>query len=487
MISSSSPELTRSPRRTARLPATAVVFLGALAAGAAVRFWQLRGRDPMVWNDTADFLASSREPWLSTELWIGKRSPLTPVVLKVLGGDLGHYVTVQALVAAACWAALAASVASVVAPGWRRRAAVVAVVAFSFTDLVTMWDQSALSESLAVSALALAVAAGAQVAARPTPVAVTGLVAVLAVWLALRDSPAVVALAGGLALGVALAAHRWAARRRHPDRPGPALATPLTALAAAALLVGLAALAASSHGQRHVFPLRNVFQVRVLPYAERVEWFADHGMPQAGAFTGPDSLRPYREEGRAPVTFVPDSAREGDLAEWFAWLDGDARTTFARWVLTHPGYLVTEPYEAPERTFNNAGGDRQFYAFPDRRKVPLVDGVLAHRSWIVVLVGAAAAGWALGRRRFTPAFVAGAVTAALALPHGAVAWHTDGMETARHLVIPALQLHLGVLLMLVGMLRPAVRPQPVADARAEAGTEAGTEAGAATGVGSAHG
>jgi hypothetical protein len=483
MISSSSPELTRSPRRTARLPATAVVFLGALAAGGAVRFWQLRGRDPMEWNDTADFLASSREPWLSTELWIGKRSPLTPVVLKVLGGDLGHYVTFQAVVAAACWAALAASVGSVVAPGWRRVAAVVAVVAFSLTDLVVMWDQSALSESPAVSLLALAVAAGAQVAARPSRVTVAGLVAVLAVWLGLRDSPAVVAVAGGLALGAALAAHRLWARRRHQERPGPALATPLTALAAGALLVGLAALAASSHGQRHVFPLRNVLQVRVLPYADRVEWFADHGMPQADAFAGPESLRPYREEGRAPVTYVPDSARDGDLGEWFAWLEGDARATFARWVLTHPGYLLTEPYEAPERTFNNAGGDRQFYAFPDRRKVPLVDGVLAPRSWIVVLVGAAVAGWAFGRNRVTPALVAGAVTAALALPHGAVAWHSDGMETARHLVIPALQLHLGVLLMLVGMLRPAARPQPVADPDDGAGAKAGDDAG----VGSAHG
>lgn len=483
MISSSSPELTRGRRRTARLPATAVVFVGALAAGGAVRFWQLRGRDPMVWNDTADFLASSREPWFSTELWIGKRSPLTPVVLKVLGGDLAHYVTVQAVVAAACWAALAASVASVVAPGWRRVAAVVAVVAFSFTDPVVMWDQSALSESPAVSLLALAVAAGIRVAARPTRAAVAALVAALAAWLGLRDSPAVVAVAGGVALGAALATQRLWARRRHPDRPGPALATPLTALAAAALLVGLAALASSSHGQRHVFPLRNVLQVRVLPYADRVEWFADHGMPRADAFAGPQSLRPYREEGRAPVTYVPDDTGDGGLAEWFAWLEDDARATFARWVLTHPGYLVTEPYEAPERTFNNAGGDRQFYAFPERRKVPLVDGVLAQRSWIVVLVGAAVAGWAIGRRRFTPAFVAGAVTAALALPHGAVAWHSDGMETARHLVIPALQLHLGVLLMLVGMLRPAAPPRPVPDPGAETGAEAGDDAG----VGSAHG
>ena len=52
------------------------------------------------------------------------------------------------------------------------------------------------------------------------------------------------------------------------------------------------------------------------------------------------------------------------------------------------------------------------------------------------------------------------MTALLALPHGAVAWHSDGMETARHLVVPALQLHLGVLLMVIGLLPAAARSTP---------------------------
>jgi hypothetical protein len=449
-----------------------IVFLLGLTVGTAVRWWQRRGRDPLQWNDTADFLSSSQERWFSTELWIGKRPPLTPVILKVLGGDLESYLAVQALVAAVCWAALAASVWAVVGPRWGRVAAAAAIVAFSFTDPVTMWDQSALSEAVAVSVLALAVAAGVQVAARPRPSAVLALLAALAAWLALRDSPAVVAVTGGLALGGVLAA-RWVwARRRNPGEPGPALATPLAALAAGSLVLGVASLAASDHGSRHVFPIRNVLQVRVLPYPDRVEWFADHGMPQADEFAGPGARRPTEEPGRAPILYVPDSARDEGMEEWFAWLESDARATFARWVLTHPRYVVTEPYEAPERSFNNAGGDRQFYAFPDRRKVPLVDGLLAQRSWVVVVVGAVTTGFVVGRRRYTPAFVAGAVTAALALPHALVAWHSDGMETARHLVIPALQLHLGVLLMVIGTL-PSARPEPPTEASVQAATGSG--------------
>ena len=43
-----------------------------------------------------------------------------------------------------------------------------------------------------------------------------------------------------------------------------------------------------------------------------------------------------------------------------------------------------------------------------------------------------------------------------------MAWHSDGMETARHLVVPAIQLHLGVLLMVVGLLpsAPSATPEP---------------------------
>jgi hypothetical protein len=41
--------------------------------------------------------------------------------------------------------------------------------------------------------------------------------------------------------------------------------------------------------------------------------------------------------------------------------------------------------------------------------------------------------------------LAGVAAVALAVPHALVSWHSDGTETARHLVVPVLQLHLGAL------------------------------------------
>jgi hypothetical protein len=510
------------PRRPA---APVAVFAAAVLVGADVRWWQVSGRSPLSWNDTVDFVAGSRAPWTSLELWAGRRPPGAAVVLKLVGGNIDAYARAQAAFAAVCWAALAGSVATVVT-GRARWPAVVAVVGFSLTTPATMWDRSVLSESLAVSALALVAAAVVQLARGVTWSRVGGVLAASAVWLATRDSHAVVVIGGGAALLAAATALWWRARRGRaahaaedgavgdaaPTTPagapagggtghaaaamagapdggdgdaaaavpgavtsgdgdegaaGPAgddlarvgssgtagavgAARRLAALGGAAMVLGLLVVVGSAHGERHHFPIRNVYEVRVLPYPDRVEWFADRGMPQAEVFAGPDARTPHVEPGIPPVMFVGDD--DGELGPWLDWVESEGRAAFARYVATHPLYLVSEPLRSPERAFNNALGDRGFYRPVDMPRVPLVDAVLALPTAVVLLVAALVGGWALGRGRWTPGLAAGAALAALAVPHGLVAWHSDGMETARHLVVPALQLHLGVLLVVVGVL-----------------------------------
>ena len=432
----------RGPRWSA---APVVAFVATVLVGAGVRWWQVSGRSPLGWNDTADFLDGSGAPWASLELWAGRRPPGAAVVLKLVGGDIDTYVRAQAAFAAVCWAALAASVATVMT-GWARWPAVVAVAGLSLTTPVTMWDRSVLSESLAVSALALVAAATVQLARDLTWARVAAVLAASAVWLATRDSHAVVALAGGAVLLAAAAVLWWRAR------PAPLTPTPrrLAGLGAGGVVLGLLVVAGSAHGERHHFPTRNLYEVRVLPYPDRVQWFADRGMPQAEVFAGPDARTPHAEAGIPPVMFVGDD--DAELRPWLDWVESDGRAAFARYVATHPLYLVTEPLRSPERAFNNALGDREFYRPLDTPRVPLVDRVLALPTAVVLLVAALVGGWAIGRGRWAPALAAGAALGALAVPHGLVAWHSDGMETARHLMVPALQLHLGVLLLVLGVL-----------------------------------
>jgi hypothetical protein len=418
-----------------------VAFAALAAAVAATRVWQLSGRQPLWWNDSEDFLASSRLGLFGLERWAGTRTVAAPIVLWLAGGDPDRYVFWQAVVATVCWSALAASVWTVV-PGRRARwAAALAVVAFSCTVPVVMWERSVLSEGLAAASLALVVAAGLQLARGVTSWRVTAVLAAVVVWLTVRDSHASVVLVAAVALGAAVV---W--RRGRLRRTGP-----LVGLACGLLVAGVLATVATLHGDRYAYPLRNVFEARVLPYPDRVAWFADHGMPQADRFAGPGALTPYREEGQAPVVFVADE--DPTLQPWLEWVERDGRGAFATWLATHPAYVLAEPLHDPERTFNNARGDRSFYAPADLREVPLVTEVLMPSRALAIVVAAALAGWAARRGRWrSPLVLAGAAAVALAVPHALVSWHSDGMETARHLVVPVLQLHLGVLLVVAGVL-----------------------------------
>jgi len=473
---------------------TGLVFAGSVALVAAARVWQIVGRGAAWWNDSTDFLASAGTGLFSLERWAGPRTAAAPLVLSLARLEPRTYVNWQAGIAALCWGALATSVWTLFGGRRARWLAALAVVAFSCTVPVTMWERSVLSESLAVSTLALTLAAVLQLArgvtdgeyrgscgradagsattGRPAESTLIGwwvaaVLAASALWLITRDSHASVVAVAAVALGVGLVIAQWRAR----GRPAPAdggnergrAVNALIVLACGLFALGALAWAAASHGNRYAYPLRNVFEARVLPYPDRVSWFADHGMPQGERFVGPDAFAPAVNSGEAPVTYVAD--HDPAMQEWMAWVERDGRGAFATWVATHPAYLVTEPLRNPERTFNNALGDRSYYAPSGQRDLPLVTDVMVPNRWVSLAVVAVVATWATWRSRWgSPLLLVGAVTVALAAPLGLVSWHSDGMETARHLVVPAVQLHLGALLMVLGVLSSRRDPHVASDA-----------------------
>ena len=342
-----------------------------------------------------------------------QRSPVTPVDPEAARRRPRAYLALQALVAALCWATLAASVWTVVG---RPLGAVRWPPARSSRSRsptpVAMWDQSALSESLAVSLLA---AAGGGRGSGGGPARRRSRSS--RCW---RRSPC------GCRCGTARPSWRrgrgrraggrpgggrgcgpGAAGRSSPGRPGARRLAGPGALGA--LVLGLpATLAASTTASATCTRCATCSRSGCCPTRTGSRWFADHGMPQAGEFLGPGAAAPVRGAGPGAGRLRPRRWPAATAWTWFAWLESDGRGTFARWVLTHPGYLVDRAAQAPERTFNNAGGDRGFYAPPDQRRVPLVDGLLALRSRRRRGRGGWWPGWTLGRRTLTPALVAGA-------------------------------------------------------------------------------
>ncbi|MCU1499502.1 MAG: hypothetical protein JWM47_3455 [Acidimicrobiales bacterium] len=436
----SPPTLDTGARPGGAPSADRAAFAVALAFGAIVRLWQLVGREPRLWSDSPHYLEVARSGWLTSGLWAGNRVPVTPVLLKLVGGSPTAFVALQAGIAVVCWAWLASVVGAPCADGARRWLPVVATCLLSIADEVTLWDRSVMSETVSIALLAALCASVLVFWRQPTTGRLLALVAVAAAWTFSRDVHSVATLVVGLGLVGGFA------RRRSGDRP-PRQRLILGGLL---LLVAVASLASASIGGRGEQPQAHVYAVRILPYPDRVAWFREHGMPAV------PEVRTVRSEGGAPV-YGLHRGKAGQ-EDWWRWFDESGSSAFVRWLATHPTYVLTEPALTPERVYYSHGA-RTFYRGAGARRLPLLDTVLWPRTGVLigglVMFGIVrAVRWRRegDGRRWDETSRLGLLLVAVTPLVALVAWHGDGMESSRHLMSAAIQARLGALLMAVGFL-----------------------------------
>jgi hypothetical protein len=381
----------------------------------------------------------------SRQFWAGQRPPLTALLIKLVGSADGFLIA-QAVLAGLCWGFLAFTVGRLVAPGWRRVAAIWAVLAVATAFPITLWNRSVLSESLSMSLLALLFATLVWTARRWTWPRAAGVAAVCLCYAATRDAQiwtvAFLAIAIGASAVVAVV-------KRHRD-------VALRAGALSACLLGLVALtgwgAVSSHRTRE--NVADVFYVRIFPFPDRVAWFAAHGMPQPSQV---DQLAGTIEAPSDTAKVVYVSPSDPAFEQLDSWLTRKGSSTYFLWLLTHPGYVITEPLARPERAFNSAKGDLLFYAAPtNRMESPLNTLVWPPLIGLVVVAAVAATVSVTSRGWRQPVWRMVVVLTVIGLLSMLVAWHGDGQEVTRHTIEGFAQLRLGLWIVIVlGLLGPS--------------------------------
>ena len=123
-------------------------------------------------------------------------------------------------------------------------------------------------------------------------------------------------------------------------------------------------------------------------------------------------------------------------------------TTYALFLLTHPGYDVAAPFHTPPLTYNNASGQLSFYLPTGHHPLPLLETIFVPNRFVVMTLALLALAIGAGRRvwrrrewRFLIVFVVVGLFSML------LAWHGEGMEVTRHMVEGDVEVRLGALLL----------------------------------------
>lgn len=196
----------------------------------------------------------------------------------------------------------------------------------------------------------------------------------------------------------------------------------------------------------------DVFYVRIFPFPARVAWFSDHGMPDGQLVDRLARATPAPAGSAEVVGLDPHNASFRPLERWLRTKGG---STYLLWLITHPGYVITEPLQRPERSFNFAQGDLTFYAATANPLPSPLTSLLWPALWELLGIAALAlyVGFLAGSWRTDPWRMV-AVLALIGLPAMLVAWHGDGQEVTRHTVEGFAQIRLGVwILLVVGILQ----------------------------------
>jgi hypothetical protein len=411
-----------------------------------IRAWQSWGVPAMVFQDSIKNLESSHFGLLSKGLWFGQRTPLVPIVLHFTASSadhVGRFIAANVILGSVAFALLAATVGRAL-PGAFRWVAVSVILLTGLTTPITMWDHNILTESLSITSLVFTAVTGIWLVARPTWPRLVGFLIACTALVMVRDTHIV--LTALIALGaLAFVLLRW--KRVSASRWMFAVTV--------VVLLGLTIFGRAStfEGGRQVQPTQNMLFVKILPYEDRFQWFADHGMPDADRLRA--LLPGVYPDGQTHTPLFPlPQMDDPNWKEFNHWVVNDANGVYTRWILTHPIEALSDPFRKPKMIWNSAGDSWVFYRNPHFKEFRLidVDVLLFPPLGIVALIGAGATALLFSTHRRwwrEPVGLVGWLLVVTGGIHSVVSYLGDPAEVSRHALVSIVQIRLGFLVIIL--------------------------------------
>lgn len=411
-----------------------------LAAGFVLfRVIGFNGTEPRIFPDTGTYEHVAATPIRSIDFRAGWRAPTVPLLYKLVTGDQAR-IWAQLAISIVCWLALAVAVAATIRERRLRAPAFGAVLLFALAPEVVLWDAGLLSESVSLSLTAALTAAWLWIVRRPSPWAYGTMLALTAAWALARDPHGYVVLGLALVLAVSIAVSGDGGGSRYLRA---AAAVGLVAITAASFA------SANSHWARWARPLQNVLALRISTHPDQLAYFQDAGMPVTPELLAAMEADREGGVGLGPPPGDDSPERLSDATPFQRWLLTEGRSTYTRFLLTHPS-VVAEAFEHLGETLLDpevahyasdaspwSGGPASATIYPRRSGVAI--------AWLVLAVGLAAfVALRFGARR---EWLVPALLIAASLPFAIIVYEGGALELDRHGLIPSVFLRLGVLLL----------------------------------------
>ena len=434
---------------------TAIGVFAALELGFAIwaalvahgRFGPRIGYGP----DSVLYLTAAHAPVWSRRFLAGPGAFGFPLLAKLCLRNVRAIVLVQTFVSVGAWAFLASVASGIMRSNAARWVAFLGILGLGIAPGVLQWNAMITTESVSISTLCIVIACGIRLVQFGTWRDLVWFLAAMAAFAFTRDTNAlVVGGIGVLALGFTLRSE---------------LRTRAAAIAFAGIVLVLGAMALSNAAQppRWYWPMAETTAVRLLADPEATRYLVDHGFP----WNPQMATLPQR------YIYLYDPVRTGpSFAAFRSWVDRDGRRVYLRFLASHPGWALREPFNERAALFALRDVEVYGHVYGNRPGGPFtaVGAVAAPRSAAVVQLWAVASAVALVvlavrqqvRRSLAAAL---GLIGALAVAGYYAAWYGDALELNRHALSAAVQLLIACWIVTALVIDAIVRRAPVSEVR----------------------
>jgi hypothetical protein len=391
----------------------------------------LRIHEPRVsFGDTPDYFSIASRSLFSSSFWISTKPPITPLFFKLLDSNPERIMAVQLWLSILSWGFLACMVVLVVRSLLRKVLAFLIVLGFSLNQNIIMWDPIILSDSLALSLLALFLGLGLWLLLewKWYKIGLLAFVSILLVFV--RDTYAYWLLLIGLAL---LVLFFFVHQRQR-----------VLLISGFFISLFLASNALASAGYHWYSAFLMTVGLRILPNPEYVTYFEKRGMPVNDAL--------LERSGKSMQSDDAAMLYDTRLDEFRRWTKEHGRSEYIRFLWFYKAEVLQAPLQNVEILFNpnlyyyTATGYRPIIASTRLNEFlyPTRFGVLTF-----LFANLLAAALVIPAFQYRQAlWIVPLVLVLFSYPQAVLIWNADANDLPRHSLYHNVELRLGLWLLI---------------------------------------